>query len=280
MSLNHLDAETLSAYALDALDAPDRQSAREHLAGCDECRRELATFDRVTTGLLLAVPPEAPPASLRARTIARAMASTPAAVQPGPAPSVQFPTAARQPRIAWQGLAAAAALVLAAGFGVYVLALRSEVRTLQQTVTTLSERADNLRDQLRDARQNNVNLLNTMQVLRAPDTVRVDMRGTAPGSSLSGRAFVSGARGLVVDVQNMPALPPGRVFQLWLIPPGAAPISAGVFTVDAAGTASFVRPMPAGAALPQVVAVTMEDGPDGSVRGPTSDPLLAGSAGR
>jgi anti-sigma-K factor RskA len=70
------------------------------------------------------------------------------------------------------------------------------------------------------------------------------------------------------------------VYQLWLIPPGQNPVSAGIFTVDAGGAASVNVPLPADASAAQTVAVTMEDGPAGAPQPTALPPLLAGSATR
>lgn len=46
---------SLGAYALDALDRAERASIEAHLAGCQDCRRELAQLNE-TVGLLARVP--------------------------------------------------------------------------------------------------------------------------------------------------------------------------------------------------------------------------------
>ena len=273
MSPQHLDPDALAATAMDALDATERAAADAHLASCEQCRRELASLRRVTAGLSLAIEPEAPPASLRARTLAaatRAPASGTAALPPRTSDR-----AAGAPRIRWPGLAAAAALVLAVGLGVYALSLRQQIDHLQDTVTTLAGRTDALRTQLDQARRDAVRLTNTMEVLRAPDTLRVDLRSTTGiTAGSSGRAYVSRTHGLVVDFERLPALPAGRVYQLWTIRTGQV-ASAGVFTATPGGTASITAPFPAGGE-PDLVAVSIENGPNGA-GAPTMEPVMVGT---
>ena len=45
--------ELTAAYALDALDGRDRERYEAHLATCEECREELASFWTVSGALAL-----------------------------------------------------------------------------------------------------------------------------------------------------------------------------------------------------------------------------------
>ena len=103
--------------------------------------------------------------------------------------------------------------------------------------------------------------------------------GPAPAVSATARAYVSLNQGLVFTAAGLPALPAGRVYQLWVIPPGApAPVSAGLVPIDSTGGARMTIDLPQGVTSVGTVAVTNEPGPAGSP-GPTSTPLLAGTAG-
>ncbi len=74
-------------------------------------------------------------------------------------------------------------------------------------------------------------------------------------------------------LQQLPQLPPDRVYEAWLIKDGK-PQPAGVFRPSADGAASLiVKGSPIGY---NTVAVTEEPGPNGSAA-PTSPPFLAGS---
>jgi len=61
-----------AAYALDALDDEDARAYEEHLAHCERCRDELASFSETAGALAYAVDAPAPPPELRARILQQA----------------------------------------------------------------------------------------------------------------------------------------------------------------------------------------------------------------
>ncbi len=107
------DRSQLGAYALGALESDEAREVERHLAGCAECRTELAEFEEMKE-FLGEVPPEAfldgPPADgdlLLQRTLRAAR------VESAPAPVVAAPAEKAKPRRRW--LLAAAAVVVVAG---------------------------------------------------------------------------------------------------------------------------------------------------------------------
>ncbi|CAA9305520.1 MAG: hypothetical protein AVDCRST_MAG89-768, partial [uncultured Gemmatimonadetes bacterium] len=108
LDMTHEDVQAaLAAEALDALDGPEREAVRAHLAGCPECRAELDGY-REAAALLARTAPHRPmePARsdrLRARLLARAAADrqggeAPPAVPSAPAtaPTPVIPLASRR----------------------------------------------------------------------------------------------------------------------------------------------------------------------------------------
>jgi anti-sigma-K factor RskA len=94
------------------------------------------------------------------------------------------------------------------------------------------------------------------------------------GSSGSG-AILQTRGGESVFVAQLPALPPGRVYQLWRIQ-GGQPASAGIYQADPRGYINADLPASQQPRAGEVVAVTNE--PDGGSPGPTSKPLIAGTS--
>ncbi len=107
----------------------------------------------------------------------------------------------------------------------------------------------------------------------APKTVRSleqRIRNLAGGEDLALRRRISMA---LVVVDNLPQLPPDRVYQVWLIQAGE-PNSAGTFVIDADGRARWVIHSPEPLSRYQAITIT-EEPVDGSLR-PTTPTLLTG----
>jgi len=113
-----------------------------------------------------------------------------------------------------------------------------------------------------------------MAILAAPDAVRVDLAGQPAAPTASARAFWSRSRGLVITGTNLPQLPSGRSYQLWVVT-AQAPISAGLLTPDAQGRVSGTFATPSDIPPPVAMAVTIE--PAGGVPAPTGDKFLVGT---
>ncbi len=72
---------------------------------------------------------------------------------------------------------------------------------------------------------------------------------------------------------NLPPLPAGRTYQLWVLTAQPAPISAGVFKPDNGGAAAAMFQTPVDIPPPVGMAVTIE--PEGGVAAPTGAMYLA-----
>jgi anti-sigma factor RsiW len=138
-------AELAAGHALAALEPADEQIFREHLAGCDVCRRALAEHRETLAHLAYAAEPVELPAGLL-DGIRRGMedsgrpilpAGPPVPAQPDDLPAArerQRPPGLR-PR-AWLGVAAAAALVLV--LGVWNVGLRHDQSLTEQRAERLA----------------------------------------------------------------------------------------------------------------------------------------------
>jgi hypothetical protein len=178
-----------------------------------------------------------------------------------------------------QWFLAAASLAAAIGAGTYAWSLHSQLGQMKQTVAELSTRANDLRGDLDRARREAARLSNVVDIIQAPTTIQVSLTGTPAAKGAVGRAAFNAARGMVVSTEKMPALRPGRAYQLWMIVPGHNdPLSAGVFDVTPAGSGNFVATLPANLTVPAGAAVTLAvtDEPAGGSTGPTTPILLSG----
>jgi anti-sigma-K factor RskA len=270
--------DAVASYAIDALDPTDRRAFEAHLSTCARCQAELAELRRVVAGIGMATEPVAPPAALKARTIAYATGRSADARAPASAPArpVPVPMPKPSPRLQimpW--LVAAAAVVIAVASGLYALSLRSRISALEQIATAASAQAERLRKELISLRSNSEVLTQTVRIISAPDVRHVILKGQGTAPDATGRAVWSPANGLVFNAEQLPSITPDRVYQLWVIVDGK-PVGLTTFRPATNGSASVIVPLPAGIGTPKAVAVTNEPAPNGSPA-PTSPILLVGS---
>ncbi len=216
----------------------------------------------ILQGLGQAVAQEDPSPALRARVLAIAAAHPQAAN-------------ARASRTSLPWLAAAAALVAAIGLTIYAGQLRSRIGVLEEALREARARADATERQMADARRAASDAQVAVAVLTAPDVARIDLAGEPIAPQASARAFWSRSRGMVFTASNLPPLPAGRTYQLWVVTAQAQPISAGLLAPDAAGNVSDTFNTPPDLPQPAALAVTIE--PAGGVPSPTGERYLIGT---
>ena len=272
--------ELAASYALGALSDEERRAFEPHLEVCPECVGDVASLQMTATELAFAVPARTAPASLRARVLAGIDAQPLRSAVLSQAPAVPVAVAQARPSGApwWMAAAAILATILVGG---YALALRAHVGILDQELEESRAQAQVARRQLIDAQaelsraQIEVRRVNlTTGILAAPDVLKVDLKGQAKTAPRAiGRAYWSRSRGLLFTANSLPALPGNQVYQLWIVPKGGAPVSAGLLAPDAQGRALVVADQ--SSAVPGTVAVTVE--PAGGVPAPTGPFALVGA---
>jgi anti-sigma-K factor RskA len=113
-----------------------------------------------------------------------------------------------------------------------------------------------------------------LELLTAPDTAKVTLVAGEAHPAPQGKVFYHPQKGLLFYAANLPALPSGKTYQLWLVPTHGNPISAGIFQTDAHGNGEVLLPqLPVGVAA-KAFAVTVE--PAGGVPQPTGPKVLVG----
>ncbi len=263
MNPSHSDLKSQAgAYVLGSLDPDERLAFETHLAACDECATDVHALQRVADALAQGVPQRTPRPELRQLVLVSYGRS------PSP-PAVSRHGISQATR--WMPLAAM--IVVAIGLGAYAFRLQVRVRDLEARLEQAIVQASAAELAVADARRVSGELQSAMGVLAAPDLVRIDLMGQAAAPQASARALWSRARGMVFTASNLPALPSGRVYQVWVVT-AQAPISAGLLSPDAAGTGLTFFSTPADIPPPAAVAVTIE--PAGGVPAPTGDMYLVG----
>jgi anti-sigma-K factor RskA len=239
--LQHDDLHTLTgSYAVDALPAEEMDEFERHLTHCGSCTAEVRGLRETASRLALITaerPPGSGPRAIRsARSARRARRS-------------YAPHSAWVPRIA-VGVAAAAVAV-AGVFGI------NQHNTQQ--------RLGAIENQLTAARAHNTQI---DSVLAAGDLHLVSSK-TGVGGSVSAIVSTSQAK-LVVVTSGLPALPAGKVYELWLLGTNVAKPS-GLLTTSAHGRT--VPVVASGLVKGYKLGVTVE--PASGTLKPTTNPILA-----
>jgi anti-sigma-K factor RskA len=216
------DVHTLAGpYAMDAISPPDRARFDRHLAGCEDCAREIASL-REATARLAAAAAVSPPPALKARVMAAAAATRQRPPGPEPEPALGTwplrtwplrtrplrtqpfrtrplrtrqgrPTPSRRLVMAAGAVAAAAAVAAAVVFGVS---------------------SGGMRDQLSQAQASSQQVA---AVLTARDATM--MTGAVRGGGTVTIVMSHSMRELVFTAAALHALPASRGYELWLIGP-------------------------------------------------------------
>ena len=272
--------ELASLHALGVLSDEERAELAKAMAGDAELAAEVRELEDTAGALGGVVPQVDPPARLRARVLAVAGieaddASGTAAVSPVGARGANAPVVVRKSSALPGWLAAAAALVLASGLGLWALQLRTSLDDMNARVERAEAEVVRIQRTLGEAQEQTRVLEARNSVLFAPDTLRVDLAGQAGAPASSARAFMSRQSGLAFAASQLPVLPADKVYQVWVVAPDRPPVSAGFLAPDASGRAELFFPMPADLPPPAVLAVTVE--PAGGVSAPTGDKVLVGT---
>ena len=275
--------ELASLHALGVLSDGERAELAQAMAGDAELAAEVRQLEDTAGALGGVVAQVEPPARLRARVLAVAGieddgTAASAVVPMTGARGAERPAAGavvRERSSALPGwLAAAAALILASGLGLWALQLRTALEATNARVERAEAEVVRIQRTLDLSQQQTRTLEARNEVLFAPDMQRVDLAGQPVAPASTARAFVSRHSGLAFAASQLPALPADKVYQLWVIPQGQAPVSAGLLAPDASGHASLFFQMPADMPPAAVIAVTVE--PAGGVPAPTGDKALVG----
>ena len=237
--MNHVRFEELKdAFVLGALPEEERMEFEEYLAAHPERQAEIGELGTVAGLLALSPQEQEPPPELRRRIMDTVEAE---AVRP---------RASRRSWLAWIGrflgprnLALGAAALLVIGLFSWNMVLQGEMQVLQGRVQSLQSQP------------------------QEPQMVELGGAGTERGAR-GELVTLEGDRAVLV-VENMPPVPEGKTYQIWVIEDDV-PKPSGLFEPSEDSIAAVVE-HPIDEA--DAVAVTVE--PEGGSPQPTSDPMLA-----
>jgi anti-sigma-K factor RskA len=265
MSVHEQFAEDLALYALNALEGEDRAILEKHLATCSECRLELEQLRRDGALLALSTIGPKPPARSRQRLL-DAVAKDAAASPTSRAQNAREMGDPSAPRRSWWG---ALGWAVTAAVIVFAASLWKENIAQKQSLASTSAQAVQSARELDDLRRISAPLI-------APEAQHITLVAMKTPPQPQGKAFYLRNRSsLVFMANNMPALPPQKAYELWLIPMQGAPVPAGMFKPDAHGSATVVNPpLPSGMEA-KAFAITVENEAGAST--PTTPIMMMGT---
>lgn len=246
------DAHSLAgAYALDALDAAERDRFEQHLRGCRACQAEVHGFAATAASLARAATVEPPP-GLKERVLAAAAVTRQlppeVTVAADAEPRRRRERTAQVTRSPWMPRLALAVggggLAAAAVLGYVTVSAQNQLTTTQAQSQQLAS------------------------VLTAPDA-RIASGSTSAGGTATVVASVSEGK-MVFTSSGLQALPSSKVYQMWFLGAGS-PRSAGLVPA-ASGNGSTAPVLAPGLESGDKVAVTVE--PAGGTSQPTTTPIV------
>ena len=262
--------EMFEAYALGALDAPERAALEAHLAtGCAECARSVAEARWLVSQLACTAPEAVPSDMLRVRLMQTVRSE---------AKSTQSVSASSPGTPYWLSAGIAALLLITLYSAWSAHRMKEELRATNERIAAhmQEERAEArqklaaMDEQLTLARRENA-------ILSDPAAVKITL---APQEIQAPQlvAMWQPQNGIVLTGQKVPMPSGNRVLQLWLIPknPAAKPMPSMTLRPDANGRlVMLVAHPPENASKIKALAVTEE--PAGGSSQPTSAPRWVGA---
>lgn len=254
MRLQRHELHTLTgSYALDAVQGEELAEFERHLSHCPSCPAEVRGLRETAARLALATA-ERPPAAMRGRVLALAERTRQLPPLTDERPARRETSQARRTRRVWipRLSVAVAALSVAAAvlFGV--------------GQSNTQDQLNSIRSQLASAEAHNHGIT---AVLAASDAHLVTSH-TSRGGAVTAIVSPSQAK-LVVLTSGLPALPPSKVYELWLLGKSVAKPS-GLLSKPEKGQTTPV--LASGLVRGYQLGVTVE--PAGGTLTPTTTPIL------
>ena len=274
--------EMYEAYALGALDPPERAALEAHLAtGCAECAKAVAEARWLVSQLAYLAPGAATSDLLKGRLMqtvrseAKSKSSPPVSTEPTTTPAgIPY----------WLSAGIAALLLLTMYFAWDAHRLKQKLRAAneqnrrneQMVASTQDERAS-IQQKLAAMEEQMAKMHRETAILTDPSSVKI-MLAAQKIQAPQMVAMWHAKYGIVLTGQKVPMPSGNRVLQLWLIPkaPGGKPMPAMTVRPDANGDfIILVANPPAAGSDTKALAITEE--PAGGSAAPTTTPKWVGA---
>jgi anti-sigma-K factor RskA len=212
--------ELIPAHALSALDPSDERALSEHLATCEECRREFADWEATAASLALTVDPVEPSPQVRENLLAQIRAE-----ESAKSLSKVLPFAA-PPRARWGSLTSIAAVILFAALIVSVIVFYQQNRTRLVELAGTPEAAGATAKLTYD--NTGRALLVTNGLPRAPEGKEYQLWFIVGDKPLPGKSFNPDTSGRSTTTDQVPEAARNRaVFAVTLEPAGGVSTPTG-----------------------------------------------------
>jgi anti-sigma-K factor RskA len=220
--------ELVAEYAFGLTDAEQTRLVEANLPTCPEAVAQLADFRRIQAEMRTVVPEVEPSAALGARLMAAIELPEPSATAaPAPRPAVLPVAAPRRVQIQPMWLIAAAVLLLIVSNAVWYLHAQNLNRREAELLAQLQMISQQREDQA--------------FVIANTDGLRWVRLPPSEETSKTTAVLMWNAESQIglLYAQNLPPLPEGMIYQLWLTK-GEMRASAGTFHIDDTGKAAYL----------------------------------------
>lgn len=249
--------EMLPAHALSSLDAAEAHVLNQHLAECDECRRELADWENTAAELALGANPAEPSSHVRARIMNAVRKEKQSQSE---SRVVTFPQSRRDLWTSFGPIGAIAAAVLFLALIIWILVLVQQNRLLHRQNQSLASEIQFMQQEF--ARSQDF-----VELVTLPGAKVASLSGSGPGSEARAKLVYARGGEVMLLASGLPPNPAGKEYQLWFIVGTKPPIPGKTFVPDNDGRGTL-RDVASDQPLDSAVfAVTLE--PAGGVDTPT-----------
>jgi anti-sigma-K factor RskA len=240
--------EMIPARALSALDPAEAPAFTDHLADCQECRRELQEWEATAAAMAVSAIPIEPSPKVRERILDKIRNESKSEVIP-------FRSATRNIWTSFGSLGAIAAVILLTALiaGLVVLWRQNNARQLELA------RAQEF-----------------MELATTPGAKTMRLDGVDLGAGATAKLAYDKNGHAMLMADKLPKVPRGKAYQLWFIVGKNPPMPGKTFVPDDTGKGMLEDQVPATAMESAVFAITME--PVGGVDAPTGPIYLRSSA--
>ena len=266
--------EQIVPYILGSLESSEMLGIDRHVAACPDCILRLRQEGAIVADLAYAVPQVKVPPGVKRRLFARIRLDS---LDEKPSSKIQ----------AWSSLLADLGLSLAARSGFAVTSLLVVIMVLggiwfNSRLNQIAGEKEALAAQIATVTDSEAEMMerwkaqhDLIQKAAAPGTTVKTL--SASKTTVSASAFIvveaAGMKGTLTAV-DMPQLPAGKVYQVWLVKDGGIYNAGAVFTVDSTGYGQADIVLTAPLSEFDAMIITVES--EGGSADPTSESVLKG----